>query len=388
MLLPRSIKIPDLLLLPTIRQVHSILFFPPHHLQASPSSPLPPEPLETFLFPSPPPSIKHKESSSSGRLLVAVRCLPRLSLRVCISQKHPSLFDSSIVTMKSVVIALCTLVAATAAQGSANLAACGQTCAANMLSADKADELGCKQNDLRCLCANKNFLYGLRDCSAAICSAEDARKVVEYGISVCAGAGVAIQTSSGGASGGASRTASASGSATDSVSTLVTATGSGAITETLLTTLTSDGTTVTTGIATATGNASNGVVSTFTTAITESDGSVHTSTGQTTLSGTISVTLTGSVPTATGTESAVLTTVTSGSSAIVKTLTTTSETATVTESATQTESTSAEATETETATETASSSAASTSSTGAGVPQKTAGPVGIIAAAGVALLML
>jgi hypothetical protein len=56
-----------------------------------------------------------------------------------------------------------------------------------MLSADKAEELGCKQNDLRCLCANKNFLYGLRDCSAAICPAEDARKVVDYGISICAG---------------------------------------------------------------------------------------------------------------------------------------------------------------------------------------------------------
>lgn len=139
--------------------------------------------------------------------------------------------------------------------------------------------------------------------------------------------------------------------------------------ETLLTTVTSDGTTITTGIATATGNASNGVVSTFTTAVTDSDGNVHTSTGQTTLSGTISVTLTGSVPTATGTDSAALTTVTSGSSAIVKTLTTKSETATVTESATQTESTNsgAEATETETATETASSSASSTSSTGAGV---------------------
>jgi hypothetical protein len=55
-----------------------------------------------------------------------------------------------------------------------------------MLDSDKAEELGCKQNDLKCLCANKNFLYGLRDCSAAICSAEDARKVVEYGISICA----------------------------------------------------------------------------------------------------------------------------------------------------------------------------------------------------------
>jgi hypothetical protein len=103
-----------------------------------------------------------------------------------------------------------------------------QTCANNMLAADKAEELGCKQNDLKCLCANKNFLYGLRDCSAAICSAEDARKVVEYGISVCAcrspsrssygisthsvtAAGVAIQTSSGGGVGSASNTGSASG---------------------------------------------------------------------------------------------------------------------------------------------------------------------------------
>ncbi|KAL6910462.1 glycoside hydrolase family 18 protein [Trichoderma evansii] len=294
--------------------------------------------------------------------------------------------------MKSVVIALCTFVAATAAQGSPNLAACGQTCATNMLDADKADELGCKQNDLKCLCANKNFLYGLRDCSAAICSAEDAKKVVEYGISICSSAGVAIQTKSEGGNGGASNTGSivitgASTIATDKVSTI-------------FSTLTSDGETITTGIATTTvsslsgGSASSntdasGQISTIATTVTESNGSVETKTSEITLSGSATTTGTG----AHQTESVVLTTVTSHGSAIVETLTTLhksseSETASVTETVTKPESSSGSGSET-TATDTGSSSASTTStSTAAGVPQKTAGPVGIIAAAGLAMLML
>ncbi|PKK54060.1 hypothetical protein CI102_1611 [Trichoderma harzianum] len=318
--------------------------------------------------------------------------------------------------MKSVVIALCTLVAVTAAQGSANLAACGQTCATNMLSADKAEELGCKQNDLRCLCANKNFLYGLRDCSAAICPAEDARKVVDYGISICAGAGVAIQTSSGGGNGGASHTGSASGSATgsatDGESTAATASASNSATgtagsstgsdqasgkvSTIFTTFTSDGETVTAGIPTTiSSNLGNGgiSVSTFTATVTGSDGSAHLTTSQTTLTvGSGSVTVTASEATATG--SAILTTVTSGSSTIVKTLTTVhrsteSDTASVTESTTQAESSSDSSSEpTETETSSSSSASSTSTSTAAGAPQKTAGPVGIIAAAGLAILML
>ncbi|KAL7780777.1 hypothetical protein V8C43DRAFT_299842 [Trichoderma afarasin] len=317
--------------------------------------------------------------------------------------------------MKSVVIALCALAAVTAAQGSANLAACGQTCATNMLSADKAEELGCKQNDLKCLCANKNFLYGLRDCSAAICPAEDARKVVDYGISICAGAGVSIQTS-GGSSGGASHTGSASGSATgsatDGESTAATASASNSATETagsstgseqasgkvstIFTTFTSDGETVTAGIpTTVSSNLGNGgiSVSTFTATVTGSDGSAHLTTGQTTLTvGSGSVTVTASEATATG--SAILTTVTSGSSTIVKTLTTVhrsteSDTASVTESTTQAESSSDSSSEpTETETSSSSSASSTSTSTAAGVPQKTAGPVGIIAAAGLAILML
>ncbi|PON27866.1 hypothetical protein TGAM01_v203003 [Trichoderma gamsii] len=307
--------------------------------------------------------------------------------------------------MKSVVIALCTFAAAAAAQGSPNLAACGQTCATNMLDADKADELGCKQNDLKCLCANKNFLYGLRDCSAAICSAEDARQVVEYGISISAG--VAIQTSSGGGNGGASNTGSASGSLVSGASTTVTAVltdsaaASGKV-STIFSTLTSDGETITTGIATTTvsnlsggsassGTGASGQISTIATTVTESDGSVETKTSEVTLSGSATATGTG----AHQTESVVLSTVTSDGSAVVKTLTTLHKTTGETESASATETetvTKPESSSSEseaTATDTGSSSASTTStSTGAGVPQKTAGPVGIIAAAGLAMLML
>ncbi|OPB42186.1 hypothetical protein A0O28_0033030 [Trichoderma guizhouense] len=386
-------------------------------LQDSPSSPLVLLDLPKLLL------LHHHDLQAQNKrqaLLVAspspiVVCV--VSRCISVSPRiQVDFFDNVTAKMKSVVIALCTLAAVTAAQGSANLAACGQTCATNMLSADKAEELGCKQNDLRCLCANKNFLYGLRDCSAAICPAEDARKVVDYGISICAGAGVSIQTS-GGSSGGASHTGSASGSATgsatDGESTAATASASNPTTgtagsstgsdqasgkvSTILTTFTSDGETVTAGIPTTiSSNLSNGgsiSVSTFTATVTGSDGSAHLTTGQTTLTvGSGSVTVTASEATATG--SAILTTVTSGSSTIVKTLTTVhrsteSDTASVTESTTQAESSSDSSSEpTETETSSSSSASSTSTSTAAGVPQKTAGPVGIIAAAGLAILML
>ncbi|MCQ6513214.1 CFEM domain-containing protein, partial [Vibrio parahaemolyticus] len=66
-----------------------------------------------------------------------------------------------------------------------SLAQCGQTCANNMLAASKAQELGCSANDLKCLCDNANFGFGLRDCSAAICPSEDAAQVVAFGIAAC-----------------------------------------------------------------------------------------------------------------------------------------------------------------------------------------------------------
>lgn len=54
-----------------------------------------------------------------------------------------------------------------------------------MLGAEKSTELGCDTGDIACLCTNKNFIYGLRDCSGAICSESEASQVVKYGIAIC-----------------------------------------------------------------------------------------------------------------------------------------------------------------------------------------------------------
>lgn len=51
----------------------------------------------------------------------------------------------------------------------------------------EAPNLGCAVNDLACLCQNKDFTYGLRDCSAATCGSEEARQIVEFGIQLCRG---------------------------------------------------------------------------------------------------------------------------------------------------------------------------------------------------------
>lgn len=51
----------------------------------------------------------------------------------------------------------------------------------------QAPGLGCTANDISCVCQNRNFIYGLRDCSAATCGSEDARRIVEFGISICRG---------------------------------------------------------------------------------------------------------------------------------------------------------------------------------------------------------
>ena len=54
-----------------------------------------------------------------------------------------------------------------------------------MLASSKADERGCDADDIRCLCLNKDFTYGLRDCSLAICNEEEVSQVLEYGLAVC-----------------------------------------------------------------------------------------------------------------------------------------------------------------------------------------------------------
>ncbi|RMJ12081.1 hypothetical protein BHE90_014730 [Fusarium euwallaceae] len=331
------------------------------------------------------------------------------------------LSTSTFVKMKSTILSVFGLAATVVAQSAGDLPQCGQTCAGNMIGAEKSKELGCDTGDLQCLCTNQNFIYGLRDCSRAICSEEQAAQVLEYGLSVCRQAGVKITT---GASG--------------SVSATPTVTG---IVRTVLSTIVSGDSTIVSAVSTISAAASETedeeTVSTYTSVFTNSDGDVVTTTGETTIgaaaakvttftsdgteivrtletetatddedenlttftSGGTKIVSTLVTKTATDDEEADVTTFTSDGTEIVRTLTTKtvktgSATETVTDASTATET--EDSTETgetdessETGTATGTGEASETTSTGnAAVPQMTAAPAGMLAAAGLAMLLL
>jgi hypothetical protein len=324
--------------------------------------------------------------------------------------------------MKSTFLTIFGLAAAAVAQSTNQLPQCGQTCASNMVSAEKSRELGCDAGDVSCLCTNSNFIYGLRDCSAAICNDEQAAAVLSYGLEICRRAGVAITT-------GASGSVSAS------------ATGSGAV-RTVLSTLTESDSTITSAISTISGtatgtDAADVSVSTYTSVFTNSEGDEVTSTIKEILGGPVLTTFTSGGSTiistiasetdsaATDSADAELTTFTSGGTKIIRTLVT--ETAstdsadstdstdsaqlttfttdgtkvirTLTTVTTGTESGSESVSETVTdastategatdATGTDAEASATTSSDNAAMAKMTGAPAGVIAAAGIAMLLL
>nr|CEG02297.1 unnamed protein product [Fusarium pseudograminearum CS3220]CEG02474.1 unnamed protein product [Fusarium pseudograminearum CS3427] len=326
-----------------------------------------------------------------------------------------------IVKMKSSLLTVFGLVAAAAAQSSGDLPQCGQTCAGNMVSAAKSKELGCDAGDVSCLCTNQDFIYGLRDCSAAICNSEQAAAVVAYGLALCRQAGVQITTGSAG-------------------SVSASATGTGAV-RTVLSTLVESDTTITSAVSTISGTATGGneddlSVSTYTSVFTNSAGDEVTSTIKEILGGVALTTYTSGgstiiepIETASAsasasdeTESAQVTTFTTDGTAVVRTLTTVttgsetdsadsaevttfttdgtevvrtlttvttgseSESGSVSETVTDA-STVTEGSDTATGTE-ASASASSTETDNAAVAQMTGAPMGVIAAAGLAMLLL
>lgn len=61
-----------------------------------------------------------------------------------------------------------------------------------MMAAAKAVELGCSANDNSCLCKNPNFGYGFRDCAAAICSADEAKQLVDFAVKLCKGKSISM----------------------------------------------------------------------------------------------------------------------------------------------------------------------------------------------------
>ena len=56
-----------------------------------------------------------------------------------------------------------------------------------MLADDKAAELKCAAKDYKCLCTMQNFLFGLRDCTDAVCGGDkdDVKAAVQFGIDFC-----------------------------------------------------------------------------------------------------------------------------------------------------------------------------------------------------------
>ncbi|GKT99972.1 hypothetical protein FLAG1_06952 [Fusarium langsethiae] len=320
--------------------------------------------------------------------------------------------------MKSSFLTVFGLVAAAAAQSSSDLPQCGQTCASNMVSAAKSQELGCDAGDVSCLCTNQDFIYGLRDCSAAICNDEQAAAVVAYGLALCRQAGVQITTGSAG-------------------SVSASATGTGAV-RTVLSTLVESDTTITSAVSTISGTATGGSeddlsVSTYTSVFTNSAGDEVTSTIKEILGGVALTTYTSGgstiiepIETASAsasdeTESAQVTTFTTDGTAVVRTLVTEtastdsadsaevttfttdgtavvrtlttvttgseSESGSVSETVTDASTVTEGASDTATGTD-AEASATTTETDNAAVAQMTGAPIGVIAAAGIAMFLL
>ncbi|CRJ94856.1 hypothetical protein BN1723_008590 [Verticillium longisporum] len=325
-----------------------------------------------------------------------------------------------------------------------DLPACGQTCVNNMLGL--AAELGCGdvQGSEReaCLCRNPNFLYGINDCSTAVCAedTEAAAAAVRYGLSYCADRGVTVEPvpagtvteatntetvtatgTGGGANGGAVPIVT---TIVSDGTTLVSTIGTGTVTGTagggavvpIVTTIVSDGTTLTStvGTSTITGTAGSGdddsntaVVSTFTTVITSGDNTI-TSTGVTTI-GINGVSGASQLPVTT-VAVPVVTTITSGDDTITSTIGTTSVVSTLTGSAltsalesqasdaastggddSNTASGSATTTDSGSSSETQTGDAAASSTTGGGNDSAgmslTAPAFGLLAAMGVAAIL-
>ncbi|KAL2166698.1 hypothetical protein VTG60DRAFT_2287 [Thermothelomyces hinnuleus] len=160
-----------------------------------------------------------------------------------------------------------------------NMPDCGRLCGTNMFG--KAAELGCQENDIACLCRNKDFGFGIRDCSIQVCdSVDQANVAIDWGNSLCAGvnvpANIPSATSVAGPTGGSGSSAP------------VTSSGEGVVT-----TITSgDSTFVTTvstgagsGESSESGGASAITTSTWTSTLS-SDSGTTTVTGETTITGT------------------------------------------------------------------------------------------------------
>ncbi|AEO71097.1 uncharacterized protein THITE_2171499 [Thermothielavioides terrestris NRRL 8126] len=239
----------------------------------------------------------------------------------------------------------------------ANMPQCGRVCGKNML--EKASEFHCDSKDIGCMCKDKNFGYGIHDCSVQSCpTVEDANIVINWGNNLCSNAGSPANIPSATAVG-------FSGAAPSPVTT----------SEVVLTITSGSSTIVTTSVTTVLGPGGGSNASITPTAVTTStwtsvftSGSVTTTlTGETTVSGVSGVAGATSV-TQTTVTSPIVTTETSGSSTFETTVGSTTIVASVTGDVL--------------------SSALSSTSSGQGAQMTAAPALGVLAAAGLAAALL
>ncbi|RYP88203.1 hypothetical protein DL769_000301 [Monosporascus sp. CRB-8-3] len=279
--------------------------------------------------------------------------------------------------MKTPAILVGSSAALAAAQATfpAGFPECGQVCITNMLNL--ANNFGCGVDPV-CLCTKPDFLYGIRDCSNEYCQDPNAAaQVINYGAQYCADAGVAISGLPGNT---ASATASASTTVLATASTTGPATGAGSTgsegvtsgvavtTDEILSTLTENGSVVTSTVGSTT------IYSTLEPSITgtSSSGSVVSTTTETSV-----VTTTSGSPTDSGSNA--LSTVVSSTVAA----TSSDATITTTNSEGQTETTTVPTT-----VPVSEGGDGQTTDPGNLAAQHTAGPVAIMAAAGMAAALL
>ncbi|KAI0457220.1 hypothetical protein F5B21DRAFT_100376 [Xylaria acuta] len=243
-----------------------------------------------------------------------------------------------------------------------NFPTCGTTCFGNMLG--QASQLGCGSGgstedavDGACLCKNIDFSYGIIDCANAACPQGVASTVVQYGVDWCAEKGVVVgglnATPDPSVASSASTTIAATGGSGDGGSD----SGASSATTSLFSGTGTLGPIITTEIIATSTNSDGAVVTT--TLTSQFTATSDSATG----SGTESESATDSSSASDSTTFVTESTITAGGSTVVTSVTTTAPVSS-TEDTTPT----------------------TTDSNGGSF--QTAAPVGLVAAAGLAALML
>ncbi|KAI1091165.1 hypothetical protein F5B19DRAFT_459962 [Rostrohypoxylon terebratum] len=237
---------------------------------------------------------------------------------------------------------------------------CGKTCVNNMLN--QASELGCSDVAPSCLCTKPNFIYGVRDCATESCQDQSlAQQVIQYGSQYCASIGV-------------------------DVSGIPTATGTNPTASTTLVATASP--TNNPVVGTQESNSSNGATATGSIPISTATFKTSFTTSGSAVESTVTSTIYSSEAASSGTAVSGSESGFGTASVIESTITTNGSTLATTSTVGSTEAASTDASETSSNESPTDSSSESPSSTSNPAAQRTAAPVGFIAAAGLAALML